>query len=195
MERKKQSDAFEELKSQIIFGLMGGAILMAAGALNWLSSYKGPREIACICIFTLGAVFFLLAVIVPSLLKYPYKAFRFFGNTVGKAIFAAMLAILYFLFIFPVGLFLRRKREAQGYFAWDGAPPQPRSMFADIVQTHGPPHAAKASYFGILYKLLSVFAANRKYILIPAVIVLAIVGLILFFVSSNVMTAFIYTIF
>jgi len=114
----------------------------------------------------------------------------------GRIIFSVILTALYILFILPVGLFLRRKRETQGYFTWGQTPPAPRSMFADINQRKSPAlKTGKASYFGIVYKLLSVFITNRKFILIPIVIILVIVGLVLFFVSSNVMTAFIYTIF
>ena len=195
LELKKDRDILEKEKNQIIFGLMGGIILMAVGALNWLSSGPGVWEIVCICIAALGVIFFLLAIIVPAFLKYPYKAFRFWGNLVGKVLSAVVLAILYFLFIFPVGLFLRRKREEQGYFSWGDARPQPRSMFADLTQSENQPDSAKASYLGILYRLLVLFAANKKYVLIPAVIVLVIVGLILFFVSTNVVTGFIYTLF
>jgi len=195
IELKKDKDILEEEKNQIIFGLMGGIILMVLGALNWLTSGPGVWEIVCICIAALGAVFFLLAIIVPAFLKYPYKAFRAWGNFVGKILFSFVLAILYLLFIFPVGLFLRRKREEQGYFTWDGTPPPPHSIFADLTQSENQARTTKASYLGILYRLLALFAANRKYILIPAVIVLVIVGLILFFVSTNVVTGFIYTLF
>jgi len=193
IERKKQRDTMEEQKNESIFGLMGGLILMAAGALNWLSA-TGPWEVVCICIFAIGFIFFLLGIVVPAFLKYPYRAFRFWGNAAGKALFAAVLAVLYCLLVFPIGLFMRRKREEQGYHSWNKEPPKPRSMFADIKQTQ-PLKKTKASYFGILYSLLSVFIINRKFILIPATIILVIVGLVLFFVSSNVVTAFIYTIF
>ena len=198
LQRKRQNSAREEEKNQIIFGLMGGVILMIAAALTWLSSQKGLREIVCIFIFALGVLFFMLAIVVPSLLKYPYKAFRFWGNLVGRAVFTIVLTILYFLLVFPVGLLLRRKRAGQGYYAWAQAQPKARSMFIDIAQTdihNDSPMAMKASYFLILYKLLAVFIANKKYVFIPVVVLLTIAGLILFFVSSNVMTAFIYTLF
>jgi len=196
LERKKQRDDLEELKNKSIFGLMGGVILMVAGALKWLSTER-PWDIFYVCVFALGAVFFILGFAVPDLLKYPYKAFVFWGNLVGKAVFAVVLTVLYFLFIFPVGLAVRKKRAAQGYFVWEQDAPEPRSMFRETAETEsrGKSKAGRASYFSITYKLFSAFAANGKYILIPAVIALVIIGLILFFVSSNVMTAFIYTIF
>jgi len=194
LERKTRRDAVEEEKNHIIFGLMGGIILMLAGGLNWLTA-TGAWEIACICIAALGLIFVLLAIVVPALLKYPYRAFRFFGNTMGKTIFSVILTVLYVLLILPVGLLQRRKRESQGYFTWEQPPPEARSMFADLARIGGPEKAGSASYFGIAYRLLAVFAANRKFILIPIVIILVIVGLVLFFVSSNVMTAFIYTLF
>lgn len=195
LELKKDKDALEEEKNYSVFGLMGGIILMAVGALNWLSSGPGKWEIIYICIAALGLIFFLLALIVPTFLKYPYKVFRAWGNLVGKAVFVVVLAILYFLFIFPIGLLLRHKRETEYYFTWGDNPPKSRSVFADLAQQETKVHAAKTSYLGILYRLLALFVANKKYILIPAVVVLAIVGLVLFFVSANVMTGFIYTIF
>lgn len=195
LEKKEYSDAMEELKNETIFGLMGGIILMAVGVLNWLSAAK-PWDVIFICVFFLGLAFLLLGVAAPSLLKYPYKAFRLWGNAVGKAVFAVLLAVLYFPLIFPVGLFLRRKRETQGYFAWKQAQPEPRSAFSDIARADGAAASPRrASYWGILYQLFSGLITNRKFILIPAVVILVIVGLILFFVSSNVMTAFIYTLF
>jgi len=195
LDKKKRNDAMEEEKNHIIFGLMAGIILVIVGGLNWLSA-QGPWETVCVCVAALGIAFVLLAIVVPALLKYPYKAFRFFGNTMGKVLFAVLLTVLYVLLILPIGLLLRRKREAQGYYAWGEEPPEPRSAFAQIEEKEGPAQKqGRASYFGIAYRLLSVFIANRKYILIPIVIILVIAGLILFFVSSNVMTAFIYTLF
>jgi len=195
LEKKKRGDALEEEKSRIVFGLAGGVLLMLAGALNWLNCEPGPWEIVCVCVFALGAILALLAVVVPAFLKYPYIAFRFWGNLVGKVIFAAVLAVIYCLLVFPAGLLVRRKRGAQGYAVWDQTQQQPRSMFTDTAGTDGFSRQARASYLGILLRLISGFAANGKYVLIPAVIVLVIVGLILFFVSSNVATAFIYTLF
>ena len=195
IETKKERDAFEEEKNHIMFGLVGGVILVLAGALNWLST-TGFWAVVCVCVFALGVLLLLFALAVPSLLKYPYQAFLFWGNLVGKAVFTVILTILYCLFILPVGLLLRRKRQAQGYFAWDETRPEPRSLFTELPQTdRAKAKTGKASYFGILYNLLSVFVANRKFILIPVVILLVVVGLILFFVSSNVLTAFIYTLF
>jgi len=195
IERKKQRDALEEQKNHIIFGLMGGVILAALGVFRWLSA-TGIWELLYPLIAGIGLLFILLAIVVPIALKYPYKAFRFFGNCVGKAIFAVILTILYIVIIFPVGLLLRRKREAQGYFAWDQAQPKPRSMFAELEQAQDrASKSKKATYLGIVLNLFSGLLTNRKYILIPAVVILVIVGLILFFVSSNVVTAFIYTFF
>lgn len=193
LERKKRRDDMEELKNETIFGLMGGILLMLVGAVNWLMA-TGLREVACVCSFALGFLAFALAIAVPSLLKYPYKAFRFLGNAAGKAVFAAVLTVFYFLLVFPIGLFLRRKREEQGYFTWNAAQPKPRSTFLGIPRAAGS-KAGKASYFGILYNLVSGFVTNGKAVLIPVVVILVILGLILFFVSSNVITAFIYTIF
>ena len=195
IEQKKARDAVEAEKNYIVFGLMGGIILMLVGVLRWLAA-DGFREVLYLCVCALGLVLFLLGIAVPGLLKYPYKAFRFFGNTVGRAVFATLLTVLYVLLILPVGLLLRRKREAQGYFTWTQEPPEPRSMFADLAQSKSPAQkSGKASYFEIVYRLLAGLIANGKMILIPIVIILVIAGLILFFVSSNVMTAFIYTIF
>ena len=193
LEKKARIDAMEEEKNHIIFGLMGGTIQMIVGALNWLTA-AGAWEVVCVCVAALGLLLVLPAIVVPAFLKYPYKAFRFFGNTMGKVIFAVILTALYCLFVLPVGLVLRRNREAQGYLSWEQESPEPRSLFADIDRS-ATQKTGRASYFGIVHRLLAVFAANRKFILIPIVIILVIVGLVLFLVSANVVTGFIYTIF
>jgi len=195
MERKKQNDEMEELKNETIFGLMGGILLVLVGALNWLTA-QDFWETVCLCAAALGLLFFVLGIVVPAALKYPYKVFRFWGNLVGKVIFAVVLAALYAVLIFPVGLLQRRKREAQGCCSWDKTPPELHSAFVDIMQTDNPKaKSGRTSYFGILYQLFSGLVTNRRFILIPVVVILVIVGLVLFFASSNVMTAFIYTLF
>jgi len=184
LERKAQNDANELEKNQTIFGLMAGAILMLVGFLAWLAVTPSIWSVLLLCAIGLGAVLFLLSVAAPALLKYPYKGFRAWGNFMGKVIFTLVLAVVYVLFVFPVGLMLRRKAQA----------PSPSSQFRPISQENIP-SAAKSSYFGVMQKLLSLFMLSKQYMMIPVLILLALLGLLFFFVTSNVVLAFVYTIF
>jgi len=194
LEQKQRRDAMARRKDESVFGLVSGLLLLSAGAIRWLSA-ADAWDIASLCLAGLGLAFFLLGMAAPSLLRWPYRGFRFFGNLMGKAVFAVVLTALYLLLVLPVGLLSRRKRLAQGYVTWDKTPPKAQSMFADWNPTGSGGKDGGSSYFGILYRLLALFIANRKIILIPVLVVLVLVGLILFFVSSNVVTAFVYTLF
>jgi len=193
---QNRSRAERELeKNRSIFGLMGGTILVLFGGLAWLSATPGSIWSAVfVGLVALGFVVFALGLIAPALLKYPYKAFRAWGNFMGKAVFSIILAVIYVVFVFPVGLLLRNKRGESGYAAWQQPSSCSRSTFCDIANIETS-NIASTSYLGIMHRLLCAFVANKQYVLIPVVVVLVLLGLVFFFISSNVVTAFVYAIF
>jgi len=194
LERKKQNDEKELEKNHIIFGLMAGFILIVVGFLLWLTVTSRLWAMMLLCVIGLGGVLLLLAIIAPALLKFPCKAFRAWGKLMGRVIFTAVLVMVYFLLIVPVGLGMRRKQENQGYAQWNETPPKLCSTFCAMPNIN-PTQAEKTSYFNIVQKLLALFVASKHYLMIPALIIMVLLGLVFFFTTSNVVLVFVYAIF
>lgn len=200
LEIKNQRDEYEETKGETIFGLFFGFVLILAGLFNNLPVYGSIslNVVICIVILSTGLLLMLMAVAVPSVLKYPYKGFVFLGKLIGRAVFLVLLTLIYIVLVLPVGLFIRRKRKDFGFQNWNNKYVGKDTAFENINTTgiEGVDEISKRSFLRNIYNLFSLFIRNRRLPLIPVAIILILLGLILFFISSSVVfNFFIYTLF
>ena len=189
--------AYALLKENAIIGLLGGIILIVLGILGYLGN-SGLREKLWAGLILVGVVFFLCGLICPSLMHYPSRAFRAFGNVMGHIIFSLLLSVVYVILILPVGLIMKKKANKYDLMKWE------TSFDGEICSTLKPKewdagntHQSKESY-GLLYNLFRLFTyfhMKRQHILLPVLFILILIGLIFFFVASTVIAPFIYTLF
>ncbi len=195
---KKQRDELDEIKNQTLFGLVSGAILISIGFISFLTAKPGSINYLYLLEIIAGGTLFFCAVIIPQLLQYPYKLFYFATNKIGNMIFKLLLSVIYFLFILPVGMLVyRRKRRLYGFYSWKQISMQSISTFSRKKEHSYGVNAGnkKASYQKTIFGLLGNLMSNKRYILIPVVLFMAFLGLLLFFLSSHVLTMFVYTLF
>lgn len=84
------------------FGLTIGAILLILGGVSlWRGKHIYPY------LFSAGAVFIGLGLILPGILKLPQKIWIGFSIVIGFFMSRLILAILFYAVITPTGLFLR----------------------------------------------------------------------------------------
>jgi len=200
LQKKKQHEAYEDQKGEIVFGFIGGTIILLSGILNNWPVYGSFNLYAVMSIvfIAIGLCLLLLGFIAPALLKWPYKGFVSIGKKIGEAIFLVLLAVIYFIMVIPVGLIMRKKRRSLGFFTWNGDYPYEEKAF-EKIGTGGEKDidsAIKSPFLKNIYKFFGTLVRNKRFFLIPAAVILVLVGLILFFAASNIVfNFFIYTLF
>ena len=193
MQERKNRLEDEMITNYAVFGQLGGLILSLLGFMKWLTTYNAVMSYVLLGLTAFGLYMIISGVILPQSLEWCYKPFSIVGNKIGELIFDILLLIVYFVFVLPVGIFMRRKNHDYLYLEWDGQYP-----FAEREGFTSWKSSGMTSRNGMLStsaRIIEVFMMNGKYILIPAVMILIALGIILFFVSSSVMAPFIYTLF
>lgn len=192
---KSRRESAEDLKNQILFGLIFGWVLFILGSVGYFS-VSGGYEIIWVCIGFLGILLICLGVVFPSALKHPYKYVDFFGKKFGDIIFKIILAMIYIILILPIGLMSKKKRTQYSIYEWeDGFTGIENAFKKREYSGKNLDHVVAFPKLLNVYRLFGRIIENKWYVIIPATTVMIILGLILFFASTNVVSFFIYTIF
>ena len=193
MHDRKERLEDEAIGNYAVFGQLGGLIISLMCFMKWLTTYNTLMSYILLALTAFGLYMMITGVIVPQSLNWIYRPFSIFGNKIGEIIFDVLLLIVYFVFVLPVGLFMRRKNHEYLYAEWDDKYPfDERSGFTVWKSSAS---SSKGGMLGTSARIIQMLMMNGKYIFIPAVIILIALGIILFFVSSSVMAPFIYTLF
>lgn len=200
LQAKRRREACEEQKGEIVFGLLGGFLLLVLGVMNnWpIDRQFGFFTVMSYVFIAAGLCFILVAVVVPALLKWPYKGFVFLGRKIGGAVLMVLLTVIYGLIVLPVGLLFRHKRKQAGFYSWTGSFPYKDASFETMgaKEQKGFESPVPAQLPGKIYMLFETLVRNKRVFLIPAAVLLILLGLILFFAASNIVfNFFIYTLF
>ena len=183
----------EMITNYAVFGQLGGLIVSLLGFMKWLTTYNAVMSNILLALTAFGLYMIISGVILPQSLEWCYKPFSIFGNKIGELIFDVLLLIVYFVFVLPVGLFMRRKNHDYLYLEWDDKYPYDEKNGFTSWKSSGA--SSKNGMLSTSARIIEMFMMNGKYIFIPAVLILIALGIILFFVSSSVMAPFIYTLF
>lgn len=200
LEKKQQREAYEDQKGEIVFGLLGGFILLVLGIMNNWPIYGSFNVFAVMSylIITVGLCLILLGIVAPAFLRLPYKGFVLVGKKIGSAVLMVLLTVIYGVIVLPVGLFVRKKRKHMGFYTWTGDFPYEETAF-EVIKDRAQQDfesSIKSPFIRNIYKLFGTLVRNKRMFLIPAAIVLVLLGLLLFFAASNVVfNFFIYTLF
>jgi hypothetical protein len=197
LQRLAQRQAEADVRRQSAYGLILGWILTLVpgflyfcvpSRLDWLWS-----ALAILGLFHLAA-----AVLLPQLLAWPERAWMGIARLQGGLIMAVLLTLVYYAMIWPVGL-LSRRRAAKPFFAWSKAPPEERSAWRPIdlteVESGKAAQGRMRSVPVLLAGVLAVFVRQGRYLVLPVLLLLLLLGLVLFFVQSSALAPFIYNLF
>lgn len=173
------------------FGLILGAVLFFVFCLKALSCVGVLAVVHWIVAF-LGAVCFLLGGFYPRALKPLMRQMQKIGNFVGKHIMRVLMLPVYLLMLIPAVFLRRSTAKKYEFYTWKAQ--------CDVTPAYLPykENAYKKSstgFLGTLNNLLFFLAKNKLLFLLPIAILLAVVGLIFFFVSANSVFTFIYALF
>ena len=180
---RKEKLKYEEEKNTYIFSLVVGLILCFSGVLNFLYSYKSLLyDFLCFTCSILGIIILFFTTANPNVLNKPYNFIKSITQKMALIIFRIILSIIYFVLVFPMGIIIKLVKKQKKDL---------NTNFIDYEETN------LKNKRGILnaLQILRLFT-NEKYILmLPLIILLVLIGILLFFAQSTIVTPFIYTIF
>jgi hypothetical protein len=195
----------EATRKQIGFGLILGWGLMLLSAFQYfcVPSRLDPLwEVLSI----LGGVAIGVALLVPSLLRWPERAWMALGQVMGKVVMTILLSVIYFTMFWPAGVISRLREGSRSFHSWqsgasgahegasgahEGWNPLARREAGEELGAR-----TRARSMPLLFgEVLGFFFRQGHYIVLPILVMVLCLGLILFFVQSSVLAPFIYTIF
>jgi hypothetical protein len=196
LRRRATRLAFEELKREIIFGMVISTMMLAIGAWRYFIVI-GADDALWRGIAILGAMGLVVAVVFPTLWKGPEVLLSAVMRKFGGFLLGILLSMVYILLFAPIGWWVRKTKGKDPIYSWDEAAPagmegwhSKESLFEINALGKGKPN--------LLWRMLEVlrfFARRGHYIFLPALIILIALGMVLFFVQSSALAPFIYTLF
>lgn len=188
--------AYEDLKREIIFGMVISTLLLATGLWRYYI-VVGANDRLWQAVAGVGAIGWLAAIVLPVLWKAPEKALAGVMRKLGGFLLGALLALVYGVLITPVGWLIRRMKGADPIYAWDGPAPVGMEGWQRkeiLYETNAGP-AGKPNLLRRLLNVLRFFAERGHYVFLPVLLILIALGMVLFFVQSSALAPFIYTLF
>jgi hypothetical protein len=135
---------------------------------------------------------FSLALVAPQTLWWPERLWMAFGRLLGRVVLSAILTVVYLAVVTPAGLLVRRSPQAAGFASWEGTAPPGEGW----VAKEEPAAAIEGRRSGwLVMHTLGFFIRKRNWFLIPALVILLLLGMLFFFVQGSVLAPFIYTLF
>ena len=197
MERRAARLAFHALKTEVAFGMVISSLLLGVGSWRYFVVI-GANDGLAASAAVLGAVGWLLTLVIPSVWSLPEKALGVLVRGFGGALFALLLTLVYGALMVPVGVLLRTFRGSGPILTWDRAPPagglegwRPKEVACEVqVSRRGKPSLAMR-----FLAVLQFFVRRGHYVFLPALVIVLALGLVLFFVKSSALAPFIYTLF
>lgn len=192
-ERQKQAG----LKRQVVFGLLIGWL----GALGGGYLYEfvpNVNDRLCLAVFWFGVAILIITLIVPAALSPLERLQRKIGSTVFLWAFNIILSLIYGLFFWPIGALMRKCHSRYVPTTWDRDCPEESSQWeakklisAGVVRST----AGKQNLFSTPWQVVQFFFRQGHYAMIPALIILILIGFILIFIQVSALAPFIYTLF
>jgi hypothetical protein len=186
-----------ELTQQLVLGYGIGFLLIGSGAYKYFMSV-GAWDAFWKAAMWAGGLAVLATLIMPSIWRTPEALIRKVGNWIGHRVFSAILAVLYFVGIWPVGAFLRATKGSHPIYLWNDQHPavmegwtQKRLPYDVPADGSGRTSRRRSS----LFTVLSFFVRRGYFIFVPILLILVSLGIALFFLQTSALAPFIYTLF
>lgn len=180
-----------KINSASLFGLFSGAVLFFSFGYRFLYE-TGWRMRFSLMLCLTGAVLFILGGFFPDLLIKPFELFNKVFKTAGKYLLRALMLPVYLIFSLT-SVFVRRSVKKKYSFYGE-------NVFSDIKPEYEPYKDirfdnGRFTTVGIINNIISFFVTNGMTVLLPVILILLIVGIVFFFLSTSSVFSFIYTLF
>lgn len=180
IDKKKAKIANKEEINNFIFGLAFGFGMILIFTFQLLYNSRAKFDLLFLIMIAYGLFCVILATINPNfkILKMIKKINTSIFNFLGNVLLKIILGITYFLFVVPVGIFMRRKKIIKK-----------KTNFIDYKNSYN----MKLGKFGFL-KILRLFTSEYFY-MVPLIIILIILSILVILITSSAITPFIYPLF
>lgn len=188
----------ENLKQEVIFGQTIGIIIVIICTLKYCSTKNLITSNILLAFIGFGILLFITGLVFPYILYYPSKFLKFITNKIFNLIFSIILLITYILFIIPISLIVGKKyRKKYDFYTWNGSSKnikfngftKKELNYIDYNNDNLP------TRIKIIRQIVNHFFNTKQYALIPIIFILIFIGLLFFFITSNIVSPMIYTIF
>lgn len=190
LQEKKIRENRKNYKDNVLFGMLGGVFLAFLSFMQFLRVGKG-WDILWAIVFVFAILLFMIAIIYTPLVEPIKNGFMKVGNAIGNLVFKLLLIIMYITFFIPAGKLMdKRKYE---FYSWEtGLSGAKGFIDREMLYNSDSDYSDKNIS---LYRVISFFMERRQFVMLPALVILLVLGIVLFFLSSTVVAPFIYTLF
>lgn len=178
----------KEISNASLSLMIPGLIVSVVFALRAIVS-MGFSEKFSIAMAVLGLLAVLLGVAVPRRMIPVTKKLSGFFNRVGVVLIKVLLIPVYCITFLTSFWYAKIKRRDYRFASWEDRRPVQTTFFEQESESL----VSRKRGFMVIGSILSGISAHKMYILLPLILVLLVVGLLFFFVSSSTVFSFIYT--
>lgn len=169
--------------------IIGGFFITAFFLIKMIVSV-GVTEKVSIAAMLFGVVLIVLGTAIPHKIVPVVQGISLLFNKIGSVVIKVLLIPIYIFTFLTTFWFLRSKKKAYRFETWESSPPLiPNTYFEKGITQQV--HSQKT--YAVIGSIFSEISAHKMYILLPLVVILLVLGLIFFFVSSSTVFSFIYT--
>jgi hypothetical protein len=196
-DKRRQS---RELTQLLVLGWAVSSICFVSGTYHYLAVI-GASDRVWFVVAWAGLLGGLLTLTVPVIWQWPERALRGVGQIVGRTLMFAILGLVYFVFVWPVGLIIQRRTGTRPIYYWNQKAPAdaegwiPKSMPPGMPGVAGRKRATQKSAPLSIIQIFTFFVRRGNLLLIPSLLILISVGITLFFLQTSALAPLIYTLF
>lgn len=153
---------------------------------------QGLLNAVFIVVALLGLLLLVCGVAVPLKMQKGVAFVKSVFSVFGNAVLKGMLLPVYFVMIWINVFNHKRYTQKFGFKNWDARNSTDTAYFdVNRYDTNKRKHTLLRTGIDVL----TIFAGNGMYVVIPVVVILLILGIVMFFASTGAVFSFIYTLF
>lgn len=189
LERHRERQSGAQFRRQVTFGLALGWILVLVGGAY---AFFVPFSLGGLwtTVFAVGVALLMTSMLRPTAMEPVERLFRNLTQPIGNFIFKSVLTIVYYLVITPAGRLMGSGEQFYNWQSPEQAPQETAWVERGVPQTRVGPSGAPLGY-----RVLAAFVSRSNAAMLPAVLILVLGGLLMFFLETSAFAPFIYTLF
>lgn len=197
LERLRARRFRRDLQQTIVFGYVLGFLMLLVFSFQWRYTHNWSDELMVLLALT-GVAMIAITLVAPTVLNPARLLWVKLTGKIGAALFGFLLAILFLLALTPLGWYRRFRRGTAPFYTWvDTAPPHAEGWVRKSIPAEVELSGSEKPLPLILQpiRVITYFLRRGEYAIIPLIVLLALLGLVMFFVQSSSLAPFIYTLF
>ena len=176
----------QELKEIYFFGYGFGIVIVMTFLIQYLfNDIDLTHDKYYMYGVAVGLIIICMTIIYPKSLKYPKKIFSKIMNVIFYFLYVILLAIIYYICVFPIGGILKHIKTSESY--------KEESNFSEYTNTKYSIEKKKRNRLFQALEIFRIFLKKENIILLPSLTIIIILGLVFVFLQSNIIAPFIYT--